>query len=125
MIRFFKALAGAVVLILIAAVFLLVNFRTEKFQQMDGQKEELYFFNKKIGERHYRNGVLEGKTRAFHSDGKLKAEFMFKEGLREGTAKHYTPKGNLRFEDFYVRGDKKWRKKYDDSGKLISEKKYK
>lgn len=125
MFRFLKAVAIVAVLIAVSGLVLLLNFHTEKSQMMDGEKEEHFFFNKKVGERYYRNGVLDGSTKTFYSDGKLKSEFQFHNGVREGTAKHYTPEGNLRFEDVYAGGVKKSRKEYDDSGNVVSEKSFK
>lgn len=125
MLRFLKAVAIVAVLIASSGFFLLINFRTEKSQMMDGEREEHFFFNKRVGERYYKNGVLDGATKTFYSDGSLKSEFQFLKGLREGTARHYTPEGNLKYEDVYAAGEKKSRKEYDAAGNVVSDQTFK
>ena len=125
MMRALKALAAVIVIIALGGFFCLINFHSEKSQLLDGEKEEYFFFNQKVGEKNFKNGVQEGPTRTYYSDGKIKSEFQFKNGVREGVAKFYTAEGNLRYQDEYSGGVKKSRKEYDSVGDIVSEKKFK
>ena len=75
----------------------------------------------------FKNGVMEGYSKLYYSNGKLKVELpLDKNGLVNGIVKIYYPSGKIMSEKSYK--DDKLEgtvKKYDESGKIISEEFYK
>ena len=70
----------------------------------------------------FKNGCYRGLYEEYHENGALKARVMFEDGLETGTAKHYYANGKLEAEGEFERGRLIRAKKYDESGKLISDK---
>ena len=70
----------------------------------------------------FRDGRKHGLYETYHENGALKARVTFKDGLETGTAKHYYADGKLEAEGEFERGRLVRAKKYDESGKLISDK---
>lgn len=120
--KIFYAALVVIVLVLAGGLFCSLNTRVEKIDTVSGRVEKYYFMKKLVGERSYRNGVLEGRTATYYPGGTLKSEWTYVNGKRQGLARQYTEAGNLRYEDEYD-GDKRIsRKEYDDRGNLISPK---
>ena len=70
----------------------------------------------------FRDGRKHGLYETYHENGALKARVTFKDGLETGAAKHYYADGKLEAEGEFERGRLVRAKKYDEAGKLISDK---
>ena len=70
----------------------------------------------------FKDGLKHGPYETYHENGALKASVTFKEGLEMGTAKHYYANGKLKAEGEFERGRLIRAKKYNEVGKLISDK---
>jgi len=70
----------------------------------------------------FKNGRYHGLYEEYHENGKLKARVMFEDGLEVGEAHHYYANGKLEALGEFERGRLVRAKKYDEVGKLISDK---
>jgi len=67
----------------------------------------MYKFGKKIEERYYKNGKLEGVVKVFDERTfKLKQEAEYKDGLQDGFFRYYDENGNVTLEYEYKKGEK-------------------
>ena len=121
------ALLAAVILILLGALAWIIksNSHIETVKALDGITEKYQLFGKLIAERHYKNGKLNGITKTYDGQGRLKTEFNFVENRLEGVTKYYRPDGKPLYEDAYEDGKKVSRKRYDASGNMSGEEKFK
>lgn len=116
--------AAAVVLFLAVGtgVFISLNSRVERLEyDINKHSEKYYFFNKMVGERHFKNGVLEGRTATYYSNGNLKTEWLYSAGKKNGLSRTYTAEGNLKYEDEYKDDQRVSRKEFDERGNLTSQ----
>jgi antitoxin component YwqK of YwqJK toxin-antitoxin module len=65
----------------------------------------IFSYNKKVEQRNYKDGLLEGPLRKFYRDGTLKEESYYKAGKLDGVARWYDAEGNLTIEYEYVDGE--------------------
>jgi len=66
-----------------------------------------YKFGKKIEERNYKNGKLEGSIKIYDERTfKLKQEAEYKDGLQDGFFRYYDENGNVTLEYEYKKGEK-------------------
>ena len=66
-----------------------------------------YKFGKKIEERNYKNGKLEGSVKVYDERTfKLKQEAEYKDGLQDGFFRYYDENGNVTLEYEYKKGEK-------------------
>jgi len=73
---------------------------------LDGPWVE-YKFGKKIEERTYKNGKLEGSVKVYDERTfKLKQEAEYKNGLQDGFFRYYDENGNITLEYEYKNGEK-------------------
>jgi antitoxin component YwqK of YwqJK toxin-antitoxin module len=73
---------------------------------LDGAWVE-YKFGKKIEERTYKNGKLEGSVKVYDERTfKLKQEAEYKNGLQDGFFRYYDENGNVTLEYQYKNGEK-------------------
>ena len=70
----------------------------------------------------FKNGRYRGLYEEYHENGALKARVMFEDGLEVGEARHYYANGKLDAEGEFECGRLVRAKKYDESGKLTSDK---
>ena len=67
----------------------------------------MYKFGKKIEERYYNNGKLEGIVKVYDERTfKLKQESEYKDGLQDGFFRYYDENGNVTLEYEYKKGEK-------------------
>jgi antitoxin component YwqK of YwqJK toxin-antitoxin module len=66
-----------------------------------------YKFGKKIEERNYKNGQLDGSVKVYDERTfKLKQEAEYKDGLQDGFFRYYDENGNVTLEYEYKKGEK-------------------
>lgn len=68
------------------------------------------------------NGLLEGKSLLYHTNGNLNSEKPYKKGVLDGMVKEYYRSGTLKAEIPYIKGQKEGiAKNYDKDGKMLSQ----
>ena len=90
---------------------------------MEGTSKLFYSNGKMASEATFKKGKIEGVQKDYYENGKLKIELpLDKNGLVNGIVKIYYPSGKIMSEESYK--DDKLEgtvKKYDESGKITSE----
>ena len=75
-------------------------------------------------EFNYEDGKKEGTYKIHHSDGTLYEEGFYENDQPEGIRRQYYENGRVRWEAAYLNGHLRYHKEYDETGSLISERKY-
>ena len=122
--RYFFSFAAVLILAGGAAWFLLSNSRVEEVRNLGGMTERYFWMNQLFAERNYAGGKLEGVTKTYYADGTVKAEIEFANDKQNGVTKQYSKKGILQSETFYEQGEKMAKKIFDETGNVISDRKF-
>lgn len=108
-----------------ASWFLLSNSRVEELRNLGGMTERYFWINKLFAERSYAGEKLEGITKTYYGDGTVKAEIEFLNDKQHGVTKQYSKKGILQSETLYEQGEKMSKKIFDETGNVVSDRKFK
>ena len=88
---------------------------------MEGTSKLFYSNGKMASEATFKNNVQVGVQKDYYENGKLKVELPYKNGVVDGIAKVYYPTGKLMSEESYKNDQLDGIvKRYDENGKLLN-----